>query len=297
MPKHAFFRASVLVQQIDSVPFLAGQLAVRWKFKNVHSSRPGILGIVKTRSKNGDRRRDDLDSSSLPALVVSTGSSSSDSSSNTRSPVVSTHHEPLAPTTPATSNAALYLQLQPPRTCPDSPRSTFPPLPSSPATAATTASFTHQNSTPRGYTPYLDLKDHSVRWNYTLSTPIRLDIDRDTGSILPCPLKLVVMQRIQPDDDLLHPEVHRLGALYLNLSEYVGHGLVDRRYLLRESRTNATLRVSALPLLFPNVQLNPSPLAHNRTRIYLWRKPLHTPSIAQRRNPQRTLKLPLRRTL
>jgi hypothetical protein len=38
-------------------------------------------------------------------------------------------------------------------------------------------------------------------------------------------------------------DVHRLGALYLNLSEYVGHGAVERRYLLRESKTNATLKV------------------------------------------------------
>jgi hypothetical protein len=264
MPKHSFFRATVLVHQIDSVPFLDGQLAVRWKFKNVHTHRPGILGIVKTRSRNGDKRKDELDSTSPPALVVSTGSSSSDSSSNTRSPVASTHREPLTPNAPFSSNAAnasnpaLYLHLQPPKTCPESPKPTFTQLPSPPPTAATTTSFIHQNSAPRGYTPYLDLRDHSVHWNYTLVTPIRLDIDRDTGSILPCPLKLVVMQRIQPDDYLLNPEVHRLGALYLNLSEYVGHGLVDRRYLLRESRTNATLRVSA-PLLPPYLKPNPRP--------------------------------------
>jgi hypothetical protein len=43
-------------------------------------------------------------------------------------------------------------------------------------------------------------------------------------------------------------EIHRLGALYLNLSEYVGHGKVERRYLLRDSKTNATLKVRFLQL-------------------------------------------------
>ncbi|EKM78302.1 hypothetical protein AGABI1DRAFT_129421 [Agaricus bisporus var. burnettii JB137-S8] len=114
-----------------------------------------------------------------------------------------------------------------------------PPKSSSFTQPLTTTTTT---SPSRGSTPYVDLRDHSVHWNYTLSTPIRLDIDRDTGCILPCPFKLVVMQRIQPDD---HPsQIHRLGALNLNLSEYVGNGLVDRRYLLRESRTNATLRLT-----------------------------------------------------
>lgn len=35
-----------------------------------------------------------------------------------------------------------------------------------------------------------------------------------------------------------------IGAVYLNLAEYVGKGKVERRYLLKESRVNATLKVS-----------------------------------------------------
>ncbi|KAJ3573095.1 hypothetical protein NP233_g2657 [Leucocoprinus birnbaumii] len=99
----------------------------------------------------------------------------------------------------------------------------------------------------RGATAYTPLKDHSVHWNQTLSTVVRLDVDRDNGFIFPCPFKLVVMQRLT-DGDHDSPnessEIHRLGAVYLNLSEYVGHGPVERRYLLRESRTNATLKLT-----------------------------------------------------
>jgi hypothetical protein len=92
-------------------------------------------------------------------------------------------------------------------------------------------------------TPFLKLKDHAVAWQHTLSTTLKFDIERDTLGLLPNPLKLVVMQRVIPDDPDGNPSNPRLGAVYLNLAEYVGQGSVERRYLLRESKTNATLKV------------------------------------------------------
>lgn len=272
IPKHSYFRARVVIHQIDSVPFVNGHFSVRWKFKHVHSppsNRQGLLGIVKTRSKNGDKRlpqvKDDLDNSSspdpsVPSLVISTNSSSSDSSSGLRMPSFTTtssasssipqntHSESsIHPTSLFSSNGAnastttLHLSLPGPKTCtPTATTPTFPSFPEAPPSPGLLA----PNTPARGYTPYLDLKDHSVHWNHTLLTVVRLDVDRDSGSILPCPFKLVVMQRLKSDDYLANPDVHRLGALYLNLSEYVGHGSVERRYLLRESKTNATLKVS-----------------------------------------------------
>lgn len=83
-----------------------------------------------------------------------------------------------------------------------------------------------------------------MAWQHTLSTTLKFDIERDTLGLLPNPLKLVVMQRVIPDDPDGNPSNPRLGAVYLNLAEYVGQGSVERRYLLRESKTNATLKLT-----------------------------------------------------
>lgn len=64
-------------------------------------------------------------------------------------------------------------------------------------------------------------------------------------NLQPSPLKLVVMQRVVPDDPNSVPQNPRLGAVFINLAEYVGKGKVERRFLLKESRVNATLKVSA----------------------------------------------------
>ena len=87
-------------------------------------------------------------------------------------------------------------------------------------------------------------------WQHTLSTTLKFDIERDTLGLLPNPLKLVVMQRVIADDLDRNPSNTRLGAVYLNLAEYVGQGSVERRYLLRESKTNATLKLMFLALLY-----------------------------------------------
>ena len=93
-------------------------------------------------------------------------------------------------------------------------------------------------------------------WQHTLSTTLKFDIERDTLGLLPNPLKLVVMQRVIPDDLDGNPSNPRLGAIYLNLAEYVGQGNVERRYLLRESKTNATMMVMPSPLLYSEREKN-----------------------------------------
>ena len=93
-------------------------------------------------------------------------------------------------------------------------------------------------------------------WQHTLSTMLKLDIERDTQGLLPNPLKLVVMQRVIHDDLDGNPSNPRLGGVYLNLAEYVGQGSVERRYLLRESKTNAILKVMFSPLLLSQKKRN-----------------------------------------
>ncbi|KAF9452133.1 hypothetical protein P691DRAFT_756733 [Macrolepiota fuliginosa MF-IS2] len=268
IPRHSYFRVRVHVHQIDSVPFVNGQFSARWKFKHVHSppsQRHGILGMVKTRSKNGDNTSP-VDS--VPSVVISTNTSDSSStrvpsfsSSSSASsaiptlqaPHLATHSDPAI--SPFSSNGAnasrTTLHIHPPtiKTCaPTSPNfSPFTEVSPGPSPALLPSNINPHTSA-RGSTPYLDLKDHSVHWNQQLSTIVRLDVERDSGSILPCPFKLVVMQRVKLDPHhdahLASAEPHRLGALHLNLSEYVGHGSVERRYLLRESKTNATLKLT-----------------------------------------------------
>jgi len=73
-----------------------------------------------------------------------------------------------------------------------------------------------------------------------------MDIERsDAALLLPCPLKLVVTQCRDRDD----PANPRLGAVYLDLAQYAEKGEVVRRYLLRESKTNALLKVFSMLIL------------------------------------------------
>ncbi|KAI0363764.1 hypothetical protein BV20DRAFT_983585 [Pilatotrama ljubarskyi] len=51
------------------------------------------------------------------------------------------------------------------------------------------------------------------------------------------------LRRVIPGDPD-SPQQPRIGAVYLNLAEYADAGKVTRRYLLRQSKTNATLKLS-----------------------------------------------------
>jgi hypothetical protein len=116
--------------------------------------------------------------------------------------------------------------------------------------------------------------------------------------IHPNPLKLVVMQRVIPDSDDPDgsPQNPRLGVVYLNLAEYiVGKGSVERKYLLKESKTNSVLKVSFVlsrselfqvtNLFFCQVQVN------HRARVCQRRDQLHCTASSQRRDPERNYRI------
>jgi hypothetical protein len=88
-------------------------------------------------------------------------------------------------------------------------------------------------------TPYLKLKDHSVVWSQTLDPILKFEKRPRYFPIL----KLVVIQRINHEDPPGSPQNPRLGAVYLNLAEYINQGNVKDRYLLGGSKTNARLKV------------------------------------------------------
>ena len=78
------------------------------------------------------------------------------------------------------------------------------------------------------------------------STMLKFDIEQYSLGLLPNLLELVVMQHMIPDDlDNMHgnPSNQCLGVVFLNLAEYIGQGSMERRYLLRGSKTNANLKV------------------------------------------------------
>lgn len=64
------------------------------------------------------------------------------------------------------------------------------------------------------------------------------------GKLLPSPLKLVIIQKVDPNDPGA-PSNPRLGAVYLDLAEFADPSLgpITRKFLLAESRTNAILKV------------------------------------------------------
>lgn len=95
----------------------------------------------------------------------------------------------------------------------------------------------------KGHTPFVQLRDHNVVWEQTLDFVVQMNVGKESGELGDCPAKLVVMQRvISGDADA--PRNPRVGAIHLNLAQYVGAGVVTRRYLLRQSKTNATLKLT-----------------------------------------------------
>ncbi|KAJ7494591.1 N-terminal C2 in EEIG1 and EHBP1 proteins-domain-containing protein [Mycena galericulata] len=131
--------------------------------------------------------------------------------------------------------------------------STEEPHPSSNGHPTADSEEPQASTAARGQTPWLPLRDHAVSWDQSLSAVVQMSIERDTHCLLPHPFKLTVLQRvIAHDPDAPHNP--RLGVVDIDLAEYAdsvpassaSKGTVTRRYLLRDSKTNATLRLSIL---------------------------------------------------
>lgn len=273
LPRHANFHARIQIHQISSVPFVGGEFGVRWKFKDVQSlsskQKKGLLGMVKARTKSNDKgkgRKVDTEllagtgnhdpvhpplisdtrtvASKLPAYGPSTDRSISlgsvETGAHTSSHVsssnssITTHPHPQLHWADSSSSSGIY----------NSENANASHLTMVPDSILLESSTSVPSTHRRGTTPFLKLKDHTVIWSHTLDTLLKFDIDRETYHIQPHPLKLVVMQRVIPDDPSGSPQNPRLGAVYLNLAEYIGKGSVERKYLLKESKTNAVLKVS-----------------------------------------------------
>ncbi|KAH7873284.1 uncharacterized protein C8R40DRAFT_1172914 [Lentinula edodes] len=275
LPRHSLFHAHIHIHQISSVPLVHGEFAARWKFKNVQS-QTGLLKRVK-----GKRRGSQKDEKGKAKEVVDEGddsfgsgeaaadrhSSSSnsivdDQNVNIPAVVVSGYMSPTAaqPKSPyqellnppradfsrtssaLTSSSASYSHSGSSANLPQSLSITPITSNSAPPTPSTAGVESYSNT--RGMTPFYKLKDHAVVWDHDLDVIIKMDIDRETSELLPNEFKLVVMQRVIPGDPDA-PRNPRLGALYLDLSEYAGVGKeVTRTYLLRDTKMNATVKLT-----------------------------------------------------
>ncbi len=251
LPKHATFLVHLTVEQLSNVPLVSGQFGVRWKFKNVQSGA-GILAKMKPRSASSavglGLRKDNRSSSSSGTIGTPPG------------PEISVEGESMGDrvsiddldSTPESRTSAVYgryLTTSPPDTPVPPPASTpsLIPLSTTSSTATARGFGGERRGEARGMTEWVALKNYNARWDHKVDVLVQMDIHRETGDLLPCELKLVVMQRVVHGDPNA-PHQPRLGAVYLNLAEYACQGPVTRRYLLRESKTNATLKVCSRKL-------------------------------------------------
>ncbi|KZP16994.1 hypothetical protein FIBSPDRAFT_793627 [Athelia psychrophila] len=261
MPRHALFHVRVNIHQLASVPLVKGEFGVRWKFKKTKSRkdhRRDKQDKEKGRGEDGQADSEDEDEhdhaddgSGDEAFPYGSHGSHMNNGSHLNIPAVvvsNGHHSTLASaasTRPASPSPSTYAQFLNSDWLPQSfqshthPQNGSPPIPTSLAATTPQEAFVLG----RGMTSFLPLQDHNVSFERTLNVVVQMDVNRDTMDLLPNELKLVVMQRvIQGDIDAPHNP--RLGAVYLNLAEYANAGPVTRRYLLSQSRTNATLKLT-----------------------------------------------------
>ncbi|KAJ7591552.1 hypothetical protein C8J56DRAFT_935836 [Mycena floridula] len=227
IPRHALFHVCITVHQISSVPLVSGEFAVRWKIKNTRKrsavlspSKPGIFAGLKGKGKGKE------------------------------------HH--ARGSVELVNIMADHFGVKPPRPGPAVRSSSSTTTASSTSIPTSSSSSSSIQSWP-SITPFLPLKEHGVTWEQTLHTTVKLAISRSAstsstetdvatsgnlGTLVSSLFKLVVVQKVTPGDPK-SPRNPRVGAIYLDLAEYAGvEGETTRRYLLRESKTNATLKVT-----------------------------------------------------
>ncbi|EGP87090.1 uncharacterized protein MYCGRDRAFT_71874 [Zymoseptoria tritici IPO323] len=102
----------------------------------------------------------------------------------------------------------------------------------------------------RGRTAKCAIKDHRVTYNYSKSIPVALKVGKG-GVLQECRLEMEVVQEYSKGG---RGERIVLGEVGLNLAEYVtpssaggaDDGTITRRYLMRSSKINSTLKISIL---------------------------------------------------
>ena len=245
------------IHDVSSVPLVHGEFGVKWKFKNVQHQSNRLFGLRKpsygkgkesdyASSTSGSQTPDQTPDNASSIDQLSVGSSSA-GPSTLPSVVVSSHGHTSSVDSRSNSSQSLGApSLTHSNSLPSSSGST--PMSSSTNTASSSDVQSSDlnadaEASARGLTAFRRLREHRVNWEHNVEAVVKMDVERATSELLPFELKLVVMQRVIPGDPDA-PHNPRLGALYLNLAEYADAGPITRRYLLRESKTNAVLKLS-----------------------------------------------------
>ncbi|EMD36753.1 hypothetical protein CERSUDRAFT_95027 [Gelatoporia subvermispora B] len=233
LPKHALFQVRLHIDQLSNVPLISGQV---WFACQDEGAALALGDAGEGKGKGKERAVEPM----IEVTLEDGSGHSADIDGDNSAHEDDTHdhdHASLAVPDADSSNVSAYgefLTASPPGT---------PSLTPTPIRADSSSSSAQSQSEARGITPWTFLKNYNVKWQHTVNVLVQMDVHRETSDLLPNELKLVVMQRVIPGDPD-SPRQPRLGAIYLNLAEYVDAGPVTRQYLLRQSKTNATLKLT-----------------------------------------------------
>ncbi|KIY46998.1 hypothetical protein FISHEDRAFT_75039 [Fistulina hepatica ATCC 64428] len=268
LPRHTQLHVRIQIHRIASVPLVSGDFACKWKLKGVQNMNGRGLLHKKHHhshtSRPSSRAGKEVDQA-IPSLVIEDG--------HDMAPVTAINHS--GPSSVELKHPSVSNLLRP--EFPASPRPSSSSGDSFPFSITPLVHGRHPNdaldsesrenvaqtgvgeepftSDSRGQTAFEALRDdHSVRWEYVINAVVRIPISRstspeqndDSGNLAPCPLRLTVIQ-----DPKNMPNNPRLGVAYLDVSEYAaltqageGRNQVMQRFLLSESKINATLQVT-----------------------------------------------------
>ncbi|KAG8924356.1 hypothetical protein FRC03_011266 [Tulasnella sp. 419] len=249
LSRHATFNVRLTIHEVTNIPLINGQFAVRWKFRNVVSSvsRASTPHSANTFKTNGSAEASstapvsEFGALETPRLTAEEKGKAKASGSDEDDAESSTPMQSAAATNGSSSYGKFLTPAPVSPTRPSTKPTSTPSISSSSSLQTPTLADTRSDG--KGVTSYVQLRDHAVRWEHTTEVVVELKIKRETGDLLPSELKLIVHELPLQGIDNAQPH-SRFGVLYLNLAEYADAGPVTRRYLLRESKTNATLKLT-----------------------------------------------------
>ncbi|KAF8523762.1 hypothetical protein BU17DRAFT_63693 [Hysterangium stoloniferum] len=249
--KHAVFHVKLVIHQLHSVPLISGDFRIKWKFKHLQAvnsdGRPLGFGRVLARKLDSHKKKTTIDTSS-----------SLKSKEKEKETSVTTILEDQHVTDDEVDVVTTSPTCIQPVELPPEDRPVLQHVGHSNSTESSASTKSQSNSSPdlleanngidyhlssRGYTPYHPLNDFKVKFETEINAAVQISIERDTLMLLPCELKLTVMQLAIPGDPAA-PQNPRLGHVEVNLAEYANVGPVTRNYLLRRSKVNALLRMT-----------------------------------------------------
>jgi hypothetical protein len=221
---HSIFSVRLDIHDLLNVPLVSGDFAIKYHVRNSHS--------VLSMSSNGRKPSDKAKGKAREVGSGDTGdyhddTNASEPPSRAADSSGTTHPDPPL----SIHNYGQFLTPEAPPRPPTRPSTPPTPLPDI-------------KSSGKGYTPFVPIKDHNVHFDCRIDSAVQLTLNKDTHELMPSELKLTILQNVSQSERGTESKPHRLGALYINIAEYAGAGPVTRRFLLQESKVNATLKLT-----------------------------------------------------